>query len=44
MERISEIIIDLILRQIKDKDKNVEVISLYPKLIVRESCGLAIEK
>ncbi|KZL89142.1 LacI family DNA-binding transcriptional regulator [Clostridium magnum] len=44
MERISEIIIDLILRQIKDKDKNVEVISLYPKLIVRESCSLAIEK
>lgn len=44
MERISEIIIDLILRQIKDKDKNVEVISLYPKLIVRESCNSAIEK
>lgn len=44
MERISEITIDLILRQIKDKDKNVEVISLYPKLIVRESCSLAIEK
>lgn len=44
MERISEIVIDLILRQIKDKDRNVEVVSLYPKLIVRESCSFAIEK
>lgn len=44
MERISEIIIDLILRQIKDKDRNVEVVSLYPKLIVRESCSSVIEK
>lgn len=44
MERISEIIIDLILRQIKDKDRNAEVVSLYPKLIVRESCSSVIEK
>ncbi|NFF79155.1 LacI family transcriptional regulator [Clostridium sporogenes] len=44
MERISEIVIDLILREIKDKDKNIEVISLYPKLIGRESCSSRIEK
>ncbi len=37
MERMSEIVIDLILRQIKDKNKNIEVVTLYPKLIIRES-------
>ncbi|SCY00347.1 LacI family DNA-binding transcriptional regulator [Alkaliphilus peptidifermentans] len=37
IERMSERVIDLILKQIKDKNTNVEMVTLYPKLLVRES-------
>lgn len=43
MERISETVIDLILQQIKNSDTNVQVVKLYPKLIVRESSIAASE-
>jgi len=37
IERLSEIVFDLIIGQIKDKDKNIELVTLLPKLIERES-------
>lgn len=38
MERMSEIVIDLILRQLKDEAPQSEAVMLFPKLIVRQSC------
>lgn len=37
IDRMSEIVVNLILRQIKETDSNVEMVTLFPKLIVRES-------
>jgi DNA-binding LacI/PurR family transcriptional regulator len=39
IERMSERVIDLIIKQIKDRNTNVELVNLYPKLLVRESSG-----
>ena len=39
--RMSEVVIDLLLAQIKDKENGFEMLTLFPKLIVRESTGEA---
>jgi DNA-binding LacI/PurR family transcriptional regulator len=41
MERMSALVVDLILRQIKEGDDTPEAVTLFPKLIVRESCAAA---
>ena len=40
IERMSEVVIELLLRQIKDSVNSIEALTLFPKLIVRESTGL----
>ncbi len=40
MERMSALVIDLILRQIKDGEDAIEAVTLFPKLIVRESSAV----
>lgn len=42
MERMSEVVVELILRQIKDEEDNIESVTLFPKLVVRQSCGIAV--
>jgi DNA-binding LacI/PurR family transcriptional regulator len=41
MERMSEVVVELILRQIKSGEDNIESVTLFPKLVVRQSCGVA---
>ena len=41
MERMSEVAVDLILRQLRDCDDTVAAVTLFPKLIVRESTAPA---
>lgn len=41
IERMSEVVIDKILKQIKSKENNEEMITLFPKMVVRESTGPA---
>lgn len=40
MERMSEIVFELILRQLQEETPPSEAVMLFPKLIVRQSCGL----
>jgi len=37
--RMSEVVIDMLLRQINDNGNSVEALTLFPKLVVRESTG-----
>lgn len=37
--RMSEVVIELLLRQINDNGNSVEALTLFPKLVVRESTG-----
>ncbi len=39
IERMSEVVIELLLRQINDTGNSVEALTLFPKLVVRESTG-----
>ncbi|MCO5385199.1 LacI family DNA-binding transcriptional regulator [Desulfosporosinus sp.] len=39
IERMSEVVIELLLRQISDRGNSVEALTLFPKLVVRESTG-----
>jgi DNA-binding LacI/PurR family transcriptional regulator len=39
MEQMSERVIELLLRQIRNQDEQVEAVTLFPKLIIRESCS-----
>jgi len=39
IERMSEVVIELLLRQINDIGNSVEALTLFPKLVVRESTG-----
>ncbi len=39
IERMSEVVIELLLRQISDTGNSVEALTLFPKLVVRESTG-----
>ena len=39
IERMSEVVIELLLRQINDGGNSVEALTLFPKLVVRESTG-----
>ena len=40
MEQMSERVIELMLRQIRKDDDQVEAVTLFPKLVVRESCSM----
>ena len=39
IERMSEVVLELLLRQINDGGNSVEALTLFPKLVVRESTG-----